>query len=80
MFVFTTTTDDCLKMILFPSWPGLSRPSTSFLPNGGEDVDARHNDVRCSARFFLSQTLDGQGAPIEGADVGKIVDYLTANA
>jgi hypothetical protein len=27
---------------LLSSWPGLSRPSTPFLPQGGEDVDARH--------------------------------------
>jgi hypothetical protein len=26
----------------FPSWPGLSRPSTSFLPRDRKDVDARH--------------------------------------
>src|SRR5436305_851916 len=25
-----------------PSWPGLSRPSTSSLRHGSEDVDARH--------------------------------------
>ena len=25
-----------------PSWPGLSRPSTSFLLRFSEDVDARH--------------------------------------
>ena len=27
----------------FSSWPGLSRPSTSFLPDWTKDVDARHN-------------------------------------
>jgi hypothetical protein len=26
----------------FPSWPGLSRPSTSYLAETLEDVDARH--------------------------------------
>src|SRR5882757_1071863 len=31
-----------LKLILFSSWPGLSRPSTSFLPLESKDVDARH--------------------------------------
>jgi hypothetical protein len=27
---------------LFPSWPGLSWPSTSFVLLGCKDVDARH--------------------------------------
>jgi hypothetical protein len=27
---------------LISSWPGLSRPSTSFLPRESKDVDARH--------------------------------------
>jgi hypothetical protein len=31
-----------LKSIHFPSWPGLSRPSTSLLAARLEDVDARH--------------------------------------
>jgi hypothetical protein len=29
-------------MLSFPSWPGLSRPSTSLLLRDGKDVDARH--------------------------------------
>jgi hypothetical protein len=41
----------------FSSWPGLSRPSTSFLVGGGEDVDARHkaghDDVGESASYLL---------------------------
>ncbi|MGV3633196.1 MAG: hypothetical protein ACO1NY_02525, partial [Pseudorhodoplanes sp.] len=30
------------KSYLSPSWPGLSRPSTSFLTRYCKDVDARH--------------------------------------
>jgi hypothetical protein len=30
------------KLNRFPSWPGLSRPSTSYLAETLEDVDARH--------------------------------------
>jgi hypothetical protein len=30
------------SIVSISSWPGSSRPSTSFLPSGPEDVDARH--------------------------------------
>jgi hypothetical protein len=33
---------DQIIHLLFSSWPGLSRPSTSCGPTGKEDVDARH--------------------------------------
>jgi hypothetical protein len=40
----------------FPSWPGLSRPSTSFLLDGNKDVDARHkaghDELTESAQFY----------------------------
>ena len=32
----------CVLTSLTPSWPGLSRPSTSWLIDGCKDVDARH--------------------------------------
>jgi hypothetical protein len=50
-------------MSRFPSWPGLSRPSTFFLPQDCKDVDARHkaghDELEANARIdrFWIQTL-----------------------
>ncbi|MDB5579404.1 MAG: hypothetical protein JWR80_4580 [Bradyrhizobium sp.] len=47
-----------LKLIHFLSWPGLSRPSTSFLLLGCKDVDARHkaghDELDANVRFYWS--------------------------
>jgi hypothetical protein len=47
-----------LKMRQFPSWPGLSRPSTSFLGKIQQVVDARdklgHDEPDGIARFYCT--------------------------
>jgi hypothetical protein len=52
-----------LRDACFSSWPGLSRPSTSFLLSWSKDVDPRHKAGHDEAkapdfiRRFLSQAL-----------------------
>ncbi len=49
----------------FPSWPGLTRPSTYFSFIGNEDVDARHEAGHDGLRDD-AQTASGDGRPLRG--------------
>src|SRR5882757_8080518 len=53
-------------MLSFPSWPGLSRPSTSFSRRDSQDVDARDKpghdelDVKAPTLLFDFLALSGR--------------------
>src|SRR4051794_33421994 len=59
-------------MIHFPSWPGLSRPSTSFWLRCGKDVDARdkptavRHDSCLSCGFLRGGVSANVAAPLRG--------------
>ena len=54
-----------------PSWPGLSRPSTSLTPAGGKDVDARHISERSDAVLRTAMAGHDTGA---GREIVLFVD------
>jgi len=54
-----------------PSWPGLSRPSTSFLLRGSEDVDARNKCGHDGGRV-LART----SSVIKGLQPGRDAELL----
>src|SRR5205807_4469088 len=62
---------DDRRVLLAPSWPGSSRPSTSFVPRCFKDVDARDkcSDRRHSRHLFGDMTDTFSARQVDGSDM-----------